>query len=151
MKIEKSLLPMIPRAFILNRKIILIAHSSGEGASEVVASLSYATLTDAGLKPKTTLYLMLIIPLVELVAFLFISESNAINSSVSDSSSTASLIEGDSGASRADTEVSSMTLSEKRQYLPKLLKYFNPLLISHICKCIIVQLVSEIWLDKMEF
>lgn len=121
-----------------------MAFSSGGGASGVVASLSYAALTDAGLKPKTTIYFMIIIPLVELVAFLFITESDAINLTTSDSSSTTSLIDsGDSSARRTSaTETLSMTFSEKRQHLPKLMKYFIPLLISHINKCIIVQMVS---------
>lgn len=113
-----------------------MAYASGGGASGVAASLSYAALIDIGFTPKTTLYLMLIVPLVELVSFLFINESNAM---ASNSLSTTSLIEDGSGTA---TEAPCMTLSEKWQYLPKLMKYFNPLLINYICEYIINQLVN---------
>lgn len=129
---------------MFHRKNLLLAFSSGIGASGVAASLSYAALTDIGFTPKTTLYLMLIVPLMELVAFLFINESNAISLSTSDSASTTSLIDDGSGGTGSDTEASSMTLSEKWQYLPKLLKYFTPLCVNYICEYIINQMVNSI-------
>lgn len=129
---------------MLHRKNLLLAFSSGIGASGVAASLSYAALTDIGFTPKTTLYLMLIVPLMELVAFLFINESNAISLSTSDSASTTSLIDDGSGGTESNTEASSMTLSEKRQYLPKLMKYFTPLMINYISEYIINQMVNSI-------
>lgn len=126
---------------MLNRKNLLMAYASGGGASGVAASLSYAALIDVGFTPKTTLYLMLIVPLAELVSFLFINETNAL---ASNSSSTTSLIEDGSGDTIA-AEAPSMTLSEKWQYLPKLIKYFNPLLINYICEFVINQMVN--WIE----
>lgn len=127
---------------MLGRKNLLLALSSGGGASRVAACLIYAALIDVvGLKPKTTLFMMLIFPLVEFVAFLFIKESNAIDLSTTDSLSTTSLIDDSTDTSRPATEAPSLTFAEKRQYLPKLIKYFIPLLICHICKHFIVQLV----------
>lgn len=129
---------------MLNRKNLLLAFSSGLGASGVAASLSYAALVGVGCKPKITLCLMLVFPLLEIVAFLFIRESNAIESSTIDPSSATSLI-GDStnasGTTATIDETAPMTFSEKKQYLPKLAKYFIPLSISHVCKGVMVQMV----------
>lgn len=106
--------------------------------SGVAASLSYAALSDIGFTPKTTLLLMLVVPLIEFVAFLFIHESHATDSSTSDALSTTALID----QSDSSTETSSMTPSEKWQYLPKLMKYFIPLLITALCEYIINQMVN---------
>lgn len=127
-----------------HRKNILLACSSGIGASGVAASVSYAALTDVGFTPKITLILMLVVPLVELVAFLFIAETNAIDLATSDSSSTTSLIDDSTDGCRTDTETQPMTFSEKRQYLPKLIPYFTPLLVNYICEYLINQMVSSI-------
>lgn len=121
-----------------NRKKLLLAYSTGGGASGVAASLCYAALTDVGFTPKITLCLMLIVPLLEFVAFLFIRETNAINLSVS----TTSLIDGSTVESATTTQTPTTTLSEKMQYLPNLMVYFIPLLINYICEFIINQLVS---------
>lgn len=119
-----------------------MAYSTGGGASGVAASLSYAALTDIGITPKTTLYLMLSVPLVEIIFFLFIKESNATEESTFDSLSTTSLI--DSGVSGTDTEIPSMSFSEKMQYLPKLMKYFGPLCVNFMCQYIVNQMVSRV-------
>lgn len=129
---------------MLNRKNLLLACSSGIGASGVAAALSYAALTDVGFTPKTTLILMLVVPLVELVAFSFIKETNAIDLPTSDSSSTASLIDDSTDGGGTTTETPPMTFSEKREYLPKLMIYFIPLLINYICEYLINQMVSLI-------
>lgn len=121
-----------------------MACSSGIGASGVAAALSYAALTDVGFTPKTTLILMLVVPLVELVAFSFIKETNAIDLPTSDSSSTASLIDDSTDGGGTTTETPPMTFSEKREYLPKLMIYFIPLLINYICEYLINQMVSLI-------
>lgn len=125
---------------MLSRKNILIAYSSGVGASGVAAALSYAALTDVGFTPKTTLLLMLVVPLIQFVAFLFIRETSATNSSSSDSSSTAPLIDESASA----TEDRPLTLSEKWKYLPKLMKYFIPLMINCLCEYVVNQMVSSI-------
>lgn len=129
--------------FVLDRKNLLLACSSGIGASGVAASLSYAALIDVGFTPKITLYLMLVVPLVELVAFLFITESNAISSPTPDSSSTTSLIDDCTDGNGTTTETPPMTFSEKREYLPKLMKYFIPLFINYVLEYEINQMVNQ--------
>lgn len=129
---------------MLNRKNLLLALSSGIGASGVAASISYASLIDVGFTPKITLVLMLVVPLLELVGFLCITETNALDLSItSDSSSTTALIDDSTDGCGTTTDTQPMTFSEKRQYLPKLLKYFTPLLINYICEYLINQMVSS--------
>lgn len=130
---------------MFDRKNILVAFLTGAGASGVAGSLIYAALSDVGFTPKTTLLLMLVVPLVEFASFLFIKESNTVESSAFDSSSTISLIDDDpDSTSGAMSEATPMSLTEKRQYLPKLTKYFVPLLIACLCEYTISQMVGSI-------
>lgn len=115
---------------------MLVSLSSGNGASGIAASLSYAALSGIGFTPKTTLLLVLVVPLAEIVAFFFVQESNAITS---DSMSTTALVDENGPTIESFT----MTFSEKWRYLPKLIKYFIPLLILCLCQYIINQMVSS--------
>lgn len=128
-----------------NRKNILLANSSGVGASGVAAAFSYAALSDVGFTPKTLLLLMIVVPLLQIMAFLFIKESNAIELTISDSLSTESLIDDcTDDTSVATSDASPMTASEKWQYLPKLTKYMIPMLINCLFEYCIYQMVSSI-------
>lgn len=124
--------------FALNRKRILVSYSSGSGLSGVIASSFYAMLCNIGFTPTTALYLTLVVPLMGLVAFLFIKESNATNSSpllddeIGDSDSNAMECPN-------DTEAPPMSLSEKWRYLPKLSIYFIPMLIN----CLFEDMISS--------
>lgn len=127
-----------------NRKNLLVSYSGGVGVSAVAATLIYAALTDIGFTPKTTILLMLLSPLLQFVAFLFIRTSNAISSTAHDSSSTMSLIDDCTNEEGATAEIPPMTLTEKWHYLPKLMKYFIPLLLNCLCEYMISQMVSSI-------
>lgn len=109
---------------------------SGDGFSGVFGSLVYAALCDIGFTPKTLLVLMPVVPLVKLVAFLFIREANAIdlptlldNECIDESDSIV-------------TETPPMTLIDKWRYLPKLKKYFIPMLINCLFEYFTSQMVS---------
>lgn len=130
--------------FHIDRKNILVAYSSGYAAASLTATLTYAALSDIGLTTTTVLLLMLVGPLIQIVAFYFIKESNATDSIITDTSSTTSLIDGNGPT----TASAPMTLAEKRQYLPKLMKFMIPLLINCFCEYIISQSVSWIWMEK---
>lgn len=127
------------KTFIFHSKSIILAWASGSGLSGLAAALSYAALSDIGFTPKFTLLLMLIIPLLQLVAFLLIKEPNNQDLFASSSESTTSLI--DDSIERSDTagETSLLNISEKLQYSPKVLKYFAPLLINFFCEYLINQ------------
>lgn len=116
-----------------------MAWASGSGLSGLAAALSYAALSDIGFSPDTTLLLMLVIPLLQLVAFLLIKEPNNLDLFTSVSESTTSLIDDRIEQSDTTAETSLLNISEKLQYAPKLLKYFIPLLINFFCEYIINQ------------
>lgn len=116
-----------------------MAWASGSGLSGLAAALSYAALSDIGFSPDFTLLLMLVIPLLQLVAFLLIKEPNNLDLFTSVSESTTSLIDDRIEQSDTTAETSLLNISEKLQYAPKLLKYFIPLLINFFCEYIINQ------------
>lgn len=101
----------------------------------MAASFFYAALCDIGFTPKTLLFLMLIVPLVGLVAFSYIKESNITRP--------ASLLDDETGDNDSITsEAPPMSLSEKWRYLPKLSVYFIPILINCLFEYMVGQTVS---------
>lgn len=131
-------------------KNIILAWASGSGLSGLAAALSYAALSDVGFTPDTTLLLMLIIPLLQLIAFLMIIEPNTVDLFTSNSESTTSLIDDHHYQSNEAPETTLLDISEKLRYSPKLLKYFLPLMINFFCEYIINQgLVSRFSPSKM--
>lgn len=127
-----------------------MAWSSGSGFSGLAAALSYAALSDIGFTPYTTLLLMLIIPLLQLIAFLLIKEPNTVDLFIENSESTASLIDDCIDQRDATTDTTLLNMSEKLRYAPKLLKYFVPLLINFFCEYLINQgLVSRTQSQKL--
>lgn len=48
--------------------------SSGTGASGLLGAVSYAAITSAGISPRTTVLLMLVVPIMMSVTFFFILE-----------------------------------------------------------------------------
>lgn len=123
---------------MLDRKKIIVSYSSGIGFSGVAASFFYAALCDIGFTPKTLLILMLIVPLLGLLAFLFIKETNVTNAP--------SLLDDEIGENDSNTTETPppMSLSEKWRYLPKLTKYFIPILINCLLEYMIGQTVGSI-------
>lgn len=121
-----------------NSKSIILAWASGSGLSGLAAALSYAALSDIGFTPKFILLLMLIIPLLQLVAFLLIKEPNNRDLFASSSEATTSLIDDSMEQSVTDGETL-LNISEKLRYSPKVLKYFFPLSLNFFCEFIINQ------------
>lgn len=120
-------------------KNIILAWASGSGLSGLAAALSYAALSDIGFTPSFTLILMLVIPLLQLIAFLMIKEPNHVDLSISNSESTTSLIDDRPNESSRAAETRLLNMSEKLRYSPKLLKYFLPLMVNFFCEYIINQ------------
>lgn len=83
---------------------------------------------------------MLVVPLVGLAAFFFIKESNITNSPQLLDDEIDEVDENDSHSS----EVPEMSLAEKWRYLPKLTKYFVPMLICSLLDYMTGQTVGYI-------
>lgn len=135
----------------LDRNVIM-AWASGTGAAGVTGSLSYTALLLIGFTPKATLLLMLLVPTIQLITFLFIlKEPSTRLPSLSSASSTTSLIDHtiDEDISIAQQPLS---FAQKIQYFPNILKYVLPLFAVYLCEYFINQgLVSDIRLVFMIF
>lgn len=119
---------------------VIPAWSSGTGAAGVAGALTYSALILLSFSPKSTLLLMLIVPLLQLITFCFIvQEPNRPWTTLSVTSSTTSLIEHanyERGVTYAEPPLS---FTHKLRYFPKLLKYILPLLSVYACEYLINQ------------
>lgn len=129
-----------------------MAWASGTGAAGVTGSLSYTALLLIGFTPKATLLLMLLVPTIQLITFLFIlKEPSTRLPSLSSASSTTSLIDHtiDENISIAQQPLS---FAQKIQYFPNILKYVLPLFAVYLCEYFINQgLVSDKRLVCMQY
>lgn len=129
-----------------------MAWASGTGAAGVTGSLSYTALLLIGFTPKATLLLMLLVPTIQLITFLFIlKEPSTRLPSLSSASSTTSLIDHtiDEDISIAQQPLS---FAQKIQYFPNILKYVLPLFAVYLCEYFINQgLVSDKRLVCMQY
>lgn len=121
-----------------NRNVI-VAWASGTGAAGITGSLTYAGLLSIGFTSKATLLLMLIVPTIQLVTFLFIlKEPNTRSTVLSAASSTTSLLDH-----TIDDDISiiqpSLSFSQRIQFFPKILKYVLPLFTVYVCEYFINQ------------
>lgn len=112
-----------------------MALSSGSGAAGVFAALSYTALIDYGFKPKLTLQIMLLIPLLQLIIFYFGMKEPSTDESA------ATLLEDQNDMNFHQ----SPSFSQKLRYFPNLLKYVIPLFSVFVWEYVINQgLVSAI-------
>lgn len=118
---------------------MIVAWASGTGAAGVTGSLSYAGLLSIGFTPKATLLLMLLVPTIQLVTFLFIlKEPNTRSAVLSASSSTTSLLDHTIDEDISITQ-QSLSFSQKIEFFPKILKYVLPLFAVYLCEYFINQ------------
>lgn len=118
---------------------MIVAWASGTGAAGVTGSLSYAGLLSIGFTPKATLLLMLLVPTIQLVTFLFIlKEPNTRSAVLSASSSTTSLLDHTLDEDISITQ-QSLSFSQKIEFFPKILKYVLPLFAVYLCEYFINQ------------
>jgi len=69
-KLTLNLIIMIDFIF----RNVVSTWSSGTGASGLLGAVSYAAITSAGITPRTTVLLMLVVPIMMSVTFFFILE-----------------------------------------------------------------------------
>lgn len=118
---------------------MISAWSSGTGAAGVAGAMTYAALIYLGFSPKSTLMLMLVVPLAQLVTFCFmLIEPNRTWGPLSSASSTTSLIDHtfDQDTTHHHPPLS---LSQKICFFPKLLKYILPLFAVYLSEYLINQ------------
>lgn len=118
---------------------MIVAWASGTGAAGITGSLTYAGLLSIGFTSKATLLLMLIVPTIQLVTFLFIlKEPNTRSEVLSAASSTTSLLDH-----TIDEDISiiqpSLSFSQRIKFFPKILKYVLPLFTVYVCEYFINQ------------
>lgn len=118
---------------------VISAWSSGTGAAGVAGALTYAGLIYIGFSPKSTLLLMLIVPLMQLITFCFLlQEPNGVWTTLSNASSITSIVEH-TNTEQDTLIVQPLTITEKLQYFPKMLKYVLPLFAVYLCEYLINQ------------
>ncbi|XP_063593579.1 battenin-like [Penaeus indicus] len=119
--------------------------SSGTGAAGLFGALSYAGFTSAGLTPRTTVLLMLIIPVIMSLSFwLLLKHPN--QAGLCGSRQNYKIItqeEDDESVEAKDFEVS-LRFSEKMELLPSLLKYMIPIALVYIAEYVINQGLVEL-------
>ncbi|XP_027215665.2 battenin isoform X2 [Penaeus vannamei] len=119
--------------------------SSGTGAAGLFGALSYAGFTSAGLTPRTTVLLMLIIPVIMSLSFwLLLKHPN--QAGLCGSRQHYKIIrqeEDDESIEAKDFEVS-LRFSEKMELLPSLLKYMIPIALVYIAEYVINQGLVEL-------
>lgn len=142
--VRKRFIVTINIIFNLSFRNVISAWSSGTGAAGVAGAMTYAALIYVRFSPKSTLLLMLLVPLLQLITFCFVlQEPNRTWTTLSSASSATSLIDQtyDHDASVLQPPLG---FSQRIRYFPKLLKYILPLFVVYLGEYFINQgLVSE--------
>lgn len=129
--------------FILFDRNVISAFSSGTGAAGVAGAMTYAALISLQFSPKSTLLVMLIVPLIQLIAFCFLlREPNRAWTTLSSASSATSLIDHTYGQDTSNLQPS-LSFKQRLRFMPKLLKYILPLFTVYLCEYLINQVRSK--------
>lgn len=117
---------------------MISAWSSGTGAAGVTGALTYAALTSLNFTTKSTMLLMLIVPMIQLITFcIMLEEPNGLWETLTNASSTTSLI--DHSIIQNESNDHSLTFVQKINYFPNMLKYVLPLFSVYLCEYMINQ------------
>ncbi|XP_055586727.1 battenin-like [Uranotaenia lowii] len=137
-------------------KNVISTWSSGTGGAGVIGSLSYTGLAAAGLSPKATMLVMLVVPAAEAASFWLLLRHK-------DTSGAPSVESGDE-SSKTTVDYSTLPANErpleswkqKINYIPSLFIYMIPLILVYLFEYFINQGMFElvyfpgIWLDQSE-
>lgn len=111
--------------FNFDYRNVISTWSSGTGGAGIIGSFSYAGLILIGVTPVNAMLIMLCVPLIEGFAF-WILLRNPVNIPKKDSESEFKISPDDTESALPDVP-NEMSLQEKINYLPSLLKYMLPL------------------------
>lgn len=123
--------------------------SSGTGGAGVIGSISYAGLIQLGVSSKDTMLIMIVVPVVEAIAFwLVLRRPTTASFDPMDAAAASSTDAIVSGGNKEDVE-NTQELSEgerplvglknKLKYVPKLFKYMIPLTLVYFLEYLINQ------------
>ncbi len=118
---------------------------SGTGAAGVIGSISYSLLRKIGLSSHSTLILMILVPLVEVVIYFFmLGKPRPINRVETLDNEAEPLVAEESNEDR-DRE---LTLRDKIAFIPKLMIYFIPFVFVYLFEYFINQGLFELIIFK---
>ncbi|XP_033647344.1 battenin-like isoform X3 [Asterias rubens] len=125
-------------------KNVVSTWSSGTGAAGFIGSLAYAGLTEAGLSPRNSLLVMLVVPLSMIISYWGILVSSPTMRQSQDTihcnEDRQCLIEDDT----KDCKDSHLTVKEKGRFIKHLLKYMGPLFLVYFAEYFINQGLMEL-------
>lgn len=125
--------------FRKNRNVIS-AWSSGTGAAGVTGAASYALFKYMNILPETTLLMMLVVPVLQIITFFVVlQEPHGLWATLASPSPSTSLIDHNMVQSEAVGGHAPLTFSQKVDYIPKMLKYVLPLFSVYLCEYFINQ------------
>ncbi|XP_063695706.1 battenin-like isoform X2 [Culicoides brevitarsis] len=114
--------------------------SSGTGGAGVFASLSYSTMRQAGLSTKTSLLIMLCVPVVQSLVFIFLLKHPSSDKNYTISlEKIKNLNQSTEDITENDANKPLIGFSEKLRYIPSLFKYIIPLFLVNIFEYVINQ------------
>lgn len=126
------------KVFIITKIIIFF---KGTGGAGVLGSFSYATLISIGLSPTNTMLIMLIVPIIEGIAFWGILRNpNGIPKQELESQNLQTMCKQDSSITKEEgEEEENFSFNDKIRYMPSLLKYMIPLFLVYFAEYFINQ------------
>ncbi|CAG5133749.1 unnamed protein product [Candidula unifasciata] len=126
--------------------------SSGTGGAGVLGALAYAGFTTAGLSPRNTLLVMIVVPVMMMATYIFlIQKPNYEKNKKNEDSDDHTLLLEDNTPVKIH-----LTLGQKLLLIPGLFKYMIPLLLVYFGEYFINQGLHEllyfngVWLSKSE-
>uniref|UniRef100_A0A1B6DN77 Battenin n=1 Tax=Clastoptera arizonana TaxID=38151 RepID=A0A1B6DN77_9HEMI len=147
---EASLLSYM--AFYKDKNVIS-TWSSGTGGAGVFGAITYAGFTSLGMSPSTTLYTLLIVPLLMAINFWFVLQHPKLNDTADSETRSVNHPDNENEVPVATTQDSFGT---KLSYIPNLLPYMIPLGLVYFFEYFINQGLFEliqydgIWLTHKE-
>nr|XP_020648511.1 battenin isoform X1 [Pogona vitticeps]XP_020648512.1 battenin isoform X1 [Pogona vitticeps] len=133
---------------------VVSAWSSGTGGAGLIGALSYLGLTEAGLSPRHTLLIMMVVPVIMQASYCFLLAppphaprcgwSTSTQKSQQASSMSQEPLLGRESTARNNTKSCRLSLQEKGQVVKGLLKYLIPLAIVYFAEYFINQGLFEL-------
>lgn len=132
---------------------VISTYSSGTGGAGVFGALSYAGLTSAGLSPRNTLFVMVIIPITMAISYfmILVKPTTIYTQTVTADDDSQALLDDSTNAKKIH-----LTVKEKLKLVVPLLKYMIPLVLVYFAEYFINQGLMEIlyfnniWLSVSE-
>ncbi|CAF0873839.1 unnamed protein product [Brachionus calyciflorus] len=134
---------------LYSRNLSITGWASGTGAAGLIGSFGYAALTSLGLNPKTTILIMLFIPVIMALSYIALPNVDFAKSRIY------AEIESDNESNNESQVVNStngeVSFESKLKMIPPLLKYMIPLFLVYFAEYFINQGLFELLYFKDAF